>query len=147
MDRFWSKVEKGSGCWEWQGGCSMGYGYYSFLGGLTGRGERAHRHSYRISRGDIPKGMYVLHHCDNRLCVKPWHLFLGTHLDNMDDMVSKKRQPFGEKHGSVKLKDNEILKMRGLREKGWKLKALSKKFGLSVSHISGVCNGNYRKIL
>lgn len=87
--RFWAKVQKSSGCWEWQA-CTNGAGY-----GIVGIGgkrvDRAHRVSYRLHKGEIPAGLFVCHTCDNRRCVRPDHLFLGTNQDNVDDMVTKGR--------------------------------------------------------
>lgn len=85
---FWDFVLKqGSGCWLWEGASfgKRGYGLYSKTG--------AHRYSWRIHFGDIPKGMYVCHRCDVKLCVRPDHLFLGTAMDNAKDMVAKNRSP------------------------------------------------------
>jgi hypothetical protein len=92
LERFWSKVGKGSAasCWEWTG-ARIPQGY-----GSLGTRERsqigAHRISWSIHNGPIPPGMFVLHRCDNPPCVNPAHLFLGTQLDNMRDKLQKGRQ-------------------------------------------------------
>lgn len=87
-DRFWSKVQKTDGCWEWQGG-RFNFGY-----GRAWDGERqvlAHRLAFALTSGAIPDGLHVLHKCDVPLCVNPAHLFLGTHADNMADKCAKGR--------------------------------------------------------
>lgn len=87
-----------SGCWLWIGGVSYPPGY-----GRMTRGQYAHRVSYEIHRGKIPVGMHVLHRCDNRLCVNPDHLFLGTQSDNMRDMMAKGRgRPNGKPNYTVR---------------------------------------------
>ena len=92
---FLEKIEKDpNGCWNWKAGIKrFGYGRATYLGKND---QGAHRVSWLIFRGEIPKGMLVCHKCDNRKCVKPSHLFLGTHQDNMDDGVKKKRFLHGE---------------------------------------------------
>lgn len=88
--RFWSKVDKSSGvgCWPWTRYTSAGgYGLFE----IDGKPERSHRVAWRLENGDIPGGLYVLHKCDNRSCCNPSHLFLGTHQDNVDDMMAKGR--------------------------------------------------------
>lgn len=89
--RFMDKVsiEPNSGCWLWAAGMqSKGYGTFY----LDGRLRTAHRASWMIFRGDIPSGMLVMHVHDDRWCVNPDHLRIGTPSDNSMDMVKKGRQ-------------------------------------------------------
>lgn len=89
-DLFWRHVRKSDGCWEWQGNRNnrnYGMSWYHPLG----KKIPAHRVSWLLAHGEIPEGMCVLHKCDNRPCVRPDHLFLGTHSDNTRDMNAKGR--------------------------------------------------------
>ncbi len=90
-DRFWSKVQKSddpNACWEWTGG-KHPFGYGVFY--LSGRLISAHRAAWLLSQGPIPDGLFICHRCDNPSCVRPDHLFTGTHRENMADMVGKNR--------------------------------------------------------
>ena len=90
-ERFLEKVEKKSyGCWEWA--ASLDKAGYGVFGIESGKPIGAHRYSYALHYGAFKKSLFVLHKCDNPKCVNPDHLFLGTHQDNMDDMVRKGRQ-------------------------------------------------------
>lgn len=90
--RFWAKVDKSTDCWEWMGNIKEDSGYGSIKNGNTM--DYAHRVSWTLHFGTIPKGLCVLHKCDNRRCVNPNHLFLGTYKDNVQDMIKKGRQKF-----------------------------------------------------
>lgn len=97
VDRFESKIDKTNDCWLWTaGGQPIGYGIFW----ANGRNNYAHHVSYRIYKGEIPKGIWVLHTCDNKACVNPDHLYLGTHSDNTKDAVERKRMASGDRHGS-----------------------------------------------
>ena len=90
MLRFWSKVNipNLNACWEWQAGkFPKGYGAFYF----NGKCQRANRVSWILTKGEIPKGLKVLHSCDNPPCVNPLHLSLGTTADNMKDRDQRGR--------------------------------------------------------
>lgn len=92
--RFWERVQKSDGCWVWTGSTN---GFRRKYGQLTldcRRTVGAHRVSYVIAHGALPEGMVVCHACDNTLCVRPDHLFLGTQKDNVRDMIAKGRFRF-----------------------------------------------------
>lgn len=92
--RFWSKVRKSTGCWEWCGSYRGIYGQFALRRGTNGG---AHRASWILTYGEIKDGLWVLHKCDNPKCVRPDHLFLGTTQDNTADRNAKGRQATGAK--------------------------------------------------
>ena len=87
---FLDKIEKTDGCWLWKGHIKKN-GYGTFWLKAEKKPVHAHRYAYTNFVGVIPDGLCVLHHCDNRSCVRPEHLFLGTLSDNMQDCVAKGR--------------------------------------------------------
>lgn len=93
--RFWSKVDTSGACWEWTAACTdNGYGIFASRFHLLSR--KAHRAAWELTNGPIPTKLLVLHHCDNRKCVNPSHLFLGTAQDNTRDAVAKGRLDYWE---------------------------------------------------
>jgi len=119
------------GCWEWTGRTSEGYG------ALTRERTpvRAHRIAYELWVGPIPEGLDVLHHCDNRLCFNPEHLFLGTNTDNIHDMWAKGRGKLIHKKGmdvpNSKLTDSDVREIRRLGKAGMFQRDIGKRFGVT----------------
>lgn len=134
--RFWKYVDKLSDeeCWDWTGGTARGYGAFS---GANREQIRAHRYSYTLHYGDIPGGMCVLHKCDNRLCVNPSHLFLGTLADNNHDAQRKGRSAKGETHGKSKL---TVITVLSIREDSRLLRIIAKEHGVREGQISRIKN-------
>ena len=134
FDAKWEPVTE-SGCWVWTASLHrVGYGQIRH----DERILRAHRVSYELHIGPIPAGMHVLHKCDNRSCVNPDHLFLGTNDDNVADMVTKGRQSKGEKNGKARLTEDNVREIRRRLAAGEKNKDLSVEFGVSTASISKI---------
>ena len=141
VDRFWGNVEKNghAGCWEWKQSTG-GHGYGQSWDGKTVR--LTHRLAWELCVGEIPAGMCVLHKCDNRKCVNPKHLFLGTKADNNEDMRRKGRRApgwktanLGETNGMAKLTATAVIEIRSSCEPGV---SLAKRFNVTSSLISMV---------
>lgn len=112
-ERFTAKYAvRESGCWEWTGAVrKAGYGRVMVRSYVV---DYAHRVSWRLFRGEIPDGLEVCHRCDNRRCVNPDHLFLGTHLENVRDMIAKGRIGNRSKSEATRAKISAALKGRVL---------------------------------
>ena len=151
IEKFYNKIspEPNTGCWLWEGNLNEhGYG---FAPTNELKMISAHRFSYAIHKGKIPKGKCVLHACDKPICVKPDHLFIGTQQDNIRDKVRKNRQAKGLTHGSVthpeivrkgsnhhksKVDEETVLKIRKEHDGKHGIGVyLSNKYGLSQSQI------------
>ncbi|RJS14624.1 hypothetical protein DRW03_34685 [Corallococcus sp. H22C18031201] len=150
VERFWSKVQKSEGCWLWTaavdrvpGRGNGGYGVFY----CRGKQVRAHRFSYELCCGvSLSEGEFVLHSCHNRRCVRPEHLHLGDHKQNMREMACSGRAARGtvrgSRVGSAKLDEQRVRELR--RE--WcagnvTQKLLAKRYGIDPSSVSGIVRG------
>lgn len=116
--RFWSKVRMapGDGCFAWLGGQDGRRGYGKFWFSPTQRSMFAHRAAWVLMNGAIPDGLHVLHRCDNPICVRPDHLFLGTPTDNLHDAITKGRHSRRHcVHGHAYEPGNVAINCRGSR--------------------------------
>lgn len=142
--RFWAQVRKSDGCWEWQGGLNKKGGYGQIQVG--GRHTLAHRVSWRLAHhGEaIPIKRYVLHRCDNTRCVNPGHLFLGTHAENMRDMMRKGRgtKARGERHGRARVTSRVVRTIREMSEEGSSQRQIARAFGISRRCVQHILAGN-----
>lgn len=142
LARFMEKVTKTETCWIWNG-CLSSKGY----GRITVSGTKvcfAHRVSYEQFVGPIPDGMSVRHDCDNPRCVNPEHLQIGTHAQNMNDMVVRRRKKRGADHRSAKLTEQQVLEIRRLYipySRTFGCDGLAKKYGVAYSAIHNVISG------
>jgi len=140
--RFWGHVKIGSasGCWPWKRFIAPnGYGRFKWNGAIIS----AHRFAYLASSGSIPDGQLVLHHCDNKSCCNPIHLYLGTHQDNMNDGKARNRfnSPVGEAHGMHTLTAEDVEYAKQKSAKGWKQNRIAKVLGVNQSTVSRIVNG------
>lgn len=132
--------EPNSGCWLWLGALDIGgYGYMG-RGRRSGRSEHAHRIAWKLFKGPILEGLSVLHHCDNRICVNPDHLFLGTQADNMIDMRNKgrgSRPPIKPHKNNLTITDIHNIRYR--RANGETLQQLTEAYSVSRQTIIRIC--------
>jgi hypothetical protein len=136
LENVWDRIDKGGedDCWDWWGCLDDGYGWTQ----INKIAYKAHRVVYELTFGKIPDGMHVLHHCDNRKCCNPKHLFLGTNDDNVKDKCLKNRQSRGEKNHS-KLTIERVLEIRRLYSMGGiSQKNLAKMFGVGHTIIGNI---------
>jgi hypothetical protein len=148
---FWDNVDKSGGedaCWPWKKSiASMGYGTYCF--------QRKHRYTHRLayefSKGAIPSGLFICHHCDNKLCCNPKHLFAGTQKENVHDCMRKGRNTFGEKNEMSKLTEQQVETIHRLYKEGIFQKDIAASFGVKQTCISKIVLGDrwkhiYKKV-
>ena len=139
---FWERVEKTDVCWEWRGSLSKaGYGRL----GLFNQRLYAHRLSWEMTNGPIPKGMEVCHLCDNPPCVRPDHLYLGTHLVNMRDALAKGRHKAprlkGEQIGNSVLTADKVRAIRAMTTEGKSQRVIAAHFGVSRRTVQFIQGG------
>lgn len=147
--RFEAKVDRSGGpdaCHPWTASRQKrGYGFFA----VRRKNQLAHRVAFQLSTAPIPDGLCVLHDCDNPRCCNPKHLFLGTHKDNMRDMVRKGRQgrppgpPIGSRAGERsawnKLTNHDVVAIRELRGREPQ-RATAHRFGVSQGAVSMIQN-------
>lgn len=145
MQRFWDKVNKTDDCWLWTAGTSSGYGT---IRGLDQKSVGAHRLSWELAHGPIPDDLQVLHECDNKLCVRPSHLFLGTQLDNMRDMVAKGRHArsgagdqTGANNNGSKLAVETVRRIKRLNLRGVPQAEIARKTGATKANVWAIVHG------
>lgn len=149
-DRFWEKVLFGDGCWLWaaKSKTSDGYGFMMVGSKADGsrRPEKAHRIAWALTFGE-PGDLFVLHECDTPSCVRPSHLFLGTQLDNLEDMRAKGRgappprnDVSGEKNGHARLNWDQVREIRA-RIGQQSMRSVAKEFGISRWTVQDIVSG------
>ena len=141
-ERFFEKVHINTknGCWEWTAYKDPnGYGRFRFDGQM----RQAHRWSYQQHVGEIPANMCVCHQCDNPRCVNPEHLFLGTHQENMRDMMAKGRHRRSDSAGLRKLCESDVRAVKAMLPKHGRgvCAFLARWFGVSRKTISYIKRG------
>ncbi len=153
IQRFMENVDvfqSPENCWEWQGPMLWnGYGKMD----VCAKMHRAHRISYVIHNGEeIPDGMVIMHTCDNRRCVNPLHLKLGTQIENLADCkkkgrlcqgqrrseIQKRVSNKGESHYRAKLTKEDVLVILKLLKEGNSLNSIAKKFNMNHGAIRGI---------
>ena len=132
-NNLFDKVLIVGSCWEWQACTSQGYGVMR----INGKKCYAHRLSYEYFNNALKAKECVLHICDNRKCINPKHLRVGSKLDNSQDMVAKKRHPFGSRRHNAKLTEDQIVE---IRSDSRPIKVIASDYGVSKATVSMVRN-------
>lgn len=144
--RFWKKVVKTEGCWLWTGAQDK-RGYGGFVA-PDGKRTLAHRFSFSRFVGPIPAGVLILHRCDMPKCVRPDHLFAGTHKDNTADAMQKGRQVIppqqGERNSAAKLTADQVREIVARRKSGESARQLAVAFAVGFQHIRKIVAGSRR---
>lgn len=136
-ERFWDKVKKTDGCWLWLASTAgKGYGQFPIPG--EQRCVYAHRLSYWLHKGPIPKGKQVCHTCDNPRCVNPEHLWVGSCAENLQDMKDKDRHLCGSKNSRAKLTEDQVRQIRVCLSSGMTQVRIALAFGISQIEVSRI---------
>lgn len=126
-----------SGCWEWSGELNHGYGIIRF----RGKKDRAHRVSLRLYRRIEAGKLLVCHTCDNKKCVNPKHLYIGTSQDNSNDAVERGLTPRNNRHNKSKLTPEAVNLIRATAKEYGSATRLARRFGVSTAAVCAVRNG------
>lgn len=138
--RYWAKVLKTKKCWNW--GASKSYGGYGQFS-LKGKLLLAHRIAWTLENGAVDRGTLVLHKCDNPSCVRPSHLFLGSHADNSNDKVSKGRASSWTSKGlSFDVRKKHVLEIRKLLLAGVSIRRIAAFYKVPTSVITIIKNSS-----
>lgn len=138
-DVLLGRIEKTDTCWLWAAKKNVhGYGVIS----VNGSYRMAHRLVYEKLVGPIPKGLNILHSCDNPACVNPAHLRSGSQKENLQDAVERRRMPYGEQKSQHKLKTEQVLKIRVDPRPNVQI---AKEYGVSATLIGNIKKGTRRK--
>lgn len=143
--RFWAKVDRSGGpdaCWTWTASQRIAFGYGMFCISRF-KSVSAHRFSWELHNGPIPKGLSILHRCDNPKCVNPAHLTIGSQKENIQDASQKGRlvRPSGARNGQSKLTDKDVQTIRRLRAQKVPIATVAAQFGVSLATISMIVHG------
>lgn len=143
--RLLARLDRTGPCWIWLGALNPtpvpGRGGYGVIGVDGSRTGLVHRVAHALWIGPVPKGVPVLHRCDNRRCANPGHLYIGTAKQNSKDMLDRGREASGERSGRAKLTADLVEQVFALRARGWTQRRIGKFVGVTQSVISRVLNG------
>lgn len=140
-ERFWEKVavRNDNECWNWTGAICEGYGNFK----ITYKIMKAHRYSWELhNKQAIPEGMLVLHKCNNKRCVNPHHLCLGTHSDNNSDSVRDNRNKYTGRPIKLSIKDRNAIRLK-YSEGNITQTVLANTYKVHQSTISDIINYRY----
>lgn len=141
-ERFWEKVHRGDLCWEWQGSIKQnGYGHIGI--GVGKKTEYVHRVAWWLYYGVEPTEN-VLHHCDNRRCVRKNHLYEGSQKDNIRDSLARRRLPIGERHHNAKITDSQVKEIRERFNNGEPRADIASAYGINRRYVYEICTENRR---